>query len=47
MSICPVCNVGVLWPYGKMDQDETSHGDRLRPWPHCDDDDDDDDDGLY
>ena len=23
---CPVCNVGVLWPNGWIDQDETWHG---------------------
>ena len=28
-------NVGVLWPHGWMDQDETWHGDRPRPRPHC------------
>jgi len=32
---CPVCNVGVLWPNGWTDQDETWHADRPRPWPHC------------
>jgi len=36
---CPVClsvcNVGVLWPNGWMDQDETWHAGRPRPWPHC------------
>ena len=32
---CPVCNVGVLWPDGWMDQDETWHAGRPRPWPHC------------
>jgi len=21
--VCPVCNVGVLWPNGSMDQDDT------------------------
>jgi len=21
LSVCPVCDVGVLWPYGWMDQD--------------------------
>ena len=31
LSICPVCNVGVLWPNGWMDQDETWH--RGRPQP--------------
>ena len=30
-----VCNVGVLWPNGWMDQDETRHAGRPRPWPHC------------
>jgi len=30
-----VCNVGVLWPNGWMDQDETWHAGRPRPWPHC------------
>ena len=33
--VCPVCNVGVLWPNGWMDQDETRHGDRPRPRPYC------------
>ena len=33
--VCPVCNVGVLWPNGWMDQDETGHAGTLRPWPHC------------
>jgi len=34
---CPVCNVGVLWPNGCMDQDATWYGDRPRPGPrpHC------------
>jgi len=33
--VCPVCDVGVLWPNGWMDQDETWHAGR--PWPrlHC------------
>ena len=31
---CPVCNVGVLWPNGWIDQDETWHAGRPRPWPH-------------
>jgi len=38
LSVCPVlsvCNVGVLWPNGRMDQDETSLGGRPGPWPHC------------
>jgi len=35
---CPVlsvCDVGVLWPNGWMDQDETWHVGRPRPSPHC------------
>jgi len=32
---CPVCNVGVLWPSGWMDQDFTWYGGRSRPRPHC------------
>jgi len=32
-SVCPVCNVGVLWPTTWMDQDETWHVGRRRPWP--------------
>ena len=28
---CPVCNVGVLWPNGWTDQDETWHAGRLGP----------------
>jgi len=28
---CPVCNVGVLWPNGWTDQDETWHACRPRP----------------
>jgi len=27
--------VGVLWPNGWMDQDETWLGGKRRPWPHC------------
>jgi len=27
-SVCPVCNVGVLWPNGWMDQYETWHAGR-------------------
>jgi len=30
-----VCNVAVLWPNGWMDQDETWHAGRPRPWPCC------------
>ena len=33
--VCPVCNVSVLWPNGWMNQDETWHAGRPRPWPHC------------
>ena len=25
LSVCSVCNVGVLWPNGCMDKDETWH----------------------
>ena len=32
---CPVCNVGVSWPNGWMDQDETWRAGRPRPWSHC------------
>ena len=32
---CPVCDVGVLWPNGLTDEDETWHAGRPRPWPHC------------
>jgi len=35
LSVCPVCNVGVLWPNGWMDQDETWRAGRPRPWSHC------------
>ena len=28
---CPVCNVGVLWPNGWMDQDESWHAGMLGP----------------
>jgi len=33
--VCPVCNVGILWPNGSMDQDETWRACRPLPWPHC------------
>jgi len=37
--VCPVClsvcNVGVFWPNGWMDRDDTWHGGRPRPRPHC------------
>jgi len=32
---CPVCNVGVLWPNGWTDLDETWRAGRPRPWLHC------------
>ena len=35
LSVCPVCDVGVLWPNGWMDQDETWHAGRPRSRPHC------------
>jgi len=35
LSVLSVCNVGVLWPSGWTDQDETWHAGRPRPWPHC------------
>ena len=31
---CPVCNAGVLWPNGWMDQDATWYGGRPRPRGH-------------
>jgi len=33
--VCPVCGVGVLWPNGWMDQDETWHAGRPQHGPHC------------
>jgi len=38
LSVCPVlsvCNVGVLWPNGWMDQGETRHMNRPRPRRPC------------
>jgi len=35
VSVLSVCDVGVLWPNGSMDQDETWRAGRPRPWPHC------------
>jgi len=32
---CRVCDIGILWPNGWMDEDETCHTDRLRQWPQC------------
>jgi len=37
LSVCPVCDVGVLWPNGMMDQDESWHAGKpqqCRQWPH-------------
>ena len=31
----PVCDVGVLWPNGLTDQDESWRAGRSRSWPHC------------
>ena len=35
VSVCLVCNVGVLWPNGWTDQDDTWQAGRPWPWPHC------------
>jgi len=35
LSVLSVCDVGVLWPNGWMDQDETWHGGMPRPRRHC------------
>jgi len=35
LSVCPVCDVGVLWPNCWMDQGETWHAGSPRPWPQC------------
>ena len=35
LSVLSVCDVGVLWPNGWMDQGETWHGGRPRLWSHC------------
>ena len=35
LSVLSLCDVGVLWPNGLMDQDETWHGGRPQPRPHC------------
>ena len=32
--VCPVCDVGVFWPNGWTDPDETRHASMLRNWPH-------------
>ena len=42
-TVCPilpahclsVCDIGVLWPNGWIDQDETWHAGRPRTRPHC------------
>jgi len=34
-SVCPICNIGVLWPNGWMEQDATWCGGRPRPMRHC------------
>ena len=33
LSVC--LRLGVLWPNGWTDQDETWRADRFQPWPHC------------
>jgi len=35
LSCLSVCDVGVLWPNGWTDQDQTWHAGRRRPQPHC------------
>ena len=35
LSVCPLCNVGVLRSNGWIDQHETWHAGRPRPWPQC------------
>jgi len=35
LSCLSVCNVGVLWPNGWMDKNETWHGGMPRPRRHC------------
>jgi len=35
MGLLSVCNVGVLWLNGWMDQDETWRGGRPRSWSYC------------
>ena len=35
LSVLSVCDVGLLWPNGWMDQDETWRAGRPRPGPHC------------
>jgi len=35
LSVLSVFDVGVLWPNGWMDQDDTWRGGGPQPWPHC------------
>jgi len=35
LSLLSICDVGLLWLNGWMDQDETWRTGRPRPWPHC------------
>ena len=35
LSVLTVCDVGVLWPNGWIDQDATWYGGRPRHRPHC------------
>jgi len=35
LSVCSVCDVGVLWPNGWMDHDAAWYEGRPRPRPHC------------
>ena len=35
LSVCPACDVGVLWSKGCMGKDETLHAVSPWPWPHC------------
>jgi len=35
LSVCPVCNIGVLSPNGWIDQEENWRAGRPWPWPHC------------
>jgi len=34
LPVLSVCEVGVTWPNGWMDQDDSWHAGRPRPWPH-------------
>jgi len=35
LSVCPVCDVGILWPNGWTNQAEIWHTGRPRLLPHC------------